>query len=327
MKRNRILILGRGRQANFFFNNVLKKFKDIQVFLEKDYILSKKNNYINLIKKLKINTVIVATSTRKHFKVISKLFHLKINIICEKPFTSNLDKAKKLYLKTKKFKRFFLVNYQFRLEKYILLLKKNIDNNKFGRIRKIRISWHTSFWNKKNRFYNFKSTKLYGGILKEYGSHVIDYLIWIFGNNITIKNVVRKIKYHDRLDRYNVLRRVTGEDSIKIDLIINNIFCTIDLSRVSNKNFHTIEVIGDLGRYKSVHTYPFYLKNLKIEEKVGKKSKYHKFRSCIPTRELSNRLYFMNYFKNFKNDNSINNLANFYNGFQVHKIINLINKF
>ena len=327
LKKNRILILGRGRQANYFLYNILKKFKKIEFFLEKDFTLSKNNNYKNLIKKLKINTVIVANSTRKHFKIISKLFFFKINIICEKPFTSNLKHAKKLYLMSKNFKRFFFVNYQFRFEKFIILLKKNIDKNKYGEIKKIKIFWHTSFWKKNDRLHNFKSTKLHGGVLKEYGSHVIDYLTWIFGNDIEIKNVVKKIKFHKRLDANNVLREVTGEDSIKIDLLINKIICTIDLSRASNQNCHKVEVLGGLGRYRSAHVYPFLLKNLKIEEKIGNKIKYLNYRSAVSTRELSNKLYFINYFNNIENSNSINNLANFYNGFQVHRIINLINKF
>ena len=120
--KKKILVYGRGLQANFYINRIIEKNKyDIENI--KTY---KKFNF----NKKKIYAAIIASSTQSQYLILSKLIPLNIKILCEKPFTNSLSKTKKIKKLLNKSKSEIFINYQYRFEKNIekfkaLIKKKN----------------------------------------------------------------------------------------------------------------------------------------------------------------------------------------------------------
>jgi predicted dehydrogenase len=151
-KKINIIILGEGRQAKFY-KKILCKKKYINLINNKN----KKYTFKESIKE-KIDLAIVANATPYHFKSLNFLLSKDVNILCEKPFCSNYEQAYKIYKNSKKYKKLFYLNYQFRFESHIQFIKKLIISKKLGKIRSVKIDWITNQKKGDDRLYSFKNS-------------------------------------------------------------------------------------------------------------------------------------------------------------------------
>ena len=179
-----VVIIGRGVQSKFYHYKILKSFKNIKLFYYKNYKIKKFLDLLKFLKKNKIKYIIISEPTNFHYPLLKKLVNGQFNILCEKPFCHSYTAAKKILEKSNKYNKNFYINYQYRFEPGIVLLKNLIKKNKLGEIFSVKIDWITSGWNNIKRYSRFKFLKNVGGIKKEYCSHIFDYLIWLFNNDI-----------------------------------------------------------------------------------------------------------------------------------------------
>ena len=319
MKR-KILLYGRGLQANFYIDRIIEKKK-----FDVENIKTYKNIKLNKEKK-NIYAAVVASSTKNQYLILSKLIPLNIKILCEKPFTDSLFKTKKIRELLNKSKSKIYINYQYRFEKNIEKFKALIKKKKLGKIKSINVKWYTSGWNNKNRTFNFKCTKKYGGVLREYGSHVIDYFFWLiddinFSKKIDLKidKLKSHVKYKFRKNYQGNLKKVDGEDTIFLKLKINSIKFNVHISRVSTLNKHVINIIGSKAKCTSIHYGPFRQCDMKIKIQ-NEKLKVIKFNQNFDTRVKSTKRLF-NYFCNERNKD----IATINDAIKVNTIINKCN--
>ncbi len=313
--KKKILVYGRGLQANFYINRIIEKNKfDIENI--KTY---KKFNF----DKKKIYAAIIAASTQNQYLILSKLIPLNIKILCEKPFTNSLSKTKKIKKLLNKSKSEIFINYQYRFEKNIEKFKALIKKKKLGKIKSINVKWYTSGWRKKNRPYNFKCTRKYGGVLREYGSHVIDYFFWLTDDlnspkkiDFRINKLKSNIKFKFRKNHQGIRKRVDGEDMIFLKVNINSTILNLHISRVSTLNKHVISIIGHKAKCSSFHHYPFRQSDMKIKIQ-NKKTKIIKFDQNFETRVKSTKKLFNNFCEE-KNTN----IATINDAIKVNTIIN-----
>jgi predicted dehydrogenase len=312
-----VVILGKGRQAEFY-KKIVGKNKRLKILNYK-----KKNYIIENISKKKVDLFIVAEPTFCHFKILNHLLSNNSNILCEKPFCSNYEQAKKIFQKSKKYKKIFSLAYQFRYESYIEFIKKIIDNNHLGKIRSVKVDWTTSHKAYYDRVHSFKNTKKYGGIFKEFACHVFDYCRFFFGKDLFLKNyfAVNNTKYIR--DKNNKLKKCDGYDYCEV-LLKNNLDINfyIKINNFGIKSFHKIYIEGDEGFCSVVQNYPFRQKDIKITYKVKnlKKIHYKNFYSLKDSRVLSTNNLLEKIILNILRKQK-NLLPTFKDGLYIHKII------
>ena len=113
-------------------------------------------------------------------------------------------------------------------------------------------------WLEKNRPYNFKCTRKFE-VLREYGSHVIDYF-WLTDDLNSPKKIdfqINKLKSNIKFKFRKIIKvseRVDGEDMIFLKLNINSTILNLYISRVSTLNKHVISIVGHKAKCSSFIT-------------------------------------------------------------------------
>jgi len=206
-KKIKIGIIGLGRVTNHYYNLFSKnKIKNAEIvsLCDKDLSTSKfykKNFFVDCFKDYRnpefyknVDLILILTPSGSHFKICEFFLKKKINILCEKPLTMTPKKSLKLYKLSKKNKAMCGVIFQNRFNPSIQLVKKYIDQNKFGKLVNISISL---LWCRYQDYYNdgwHGTWKNDGGVLNQQLIHHLDIMRWIFGpikkvNCITTKRL------------------------------------------------------------------------------------------------------------------------------------------
>lgn len=127
--------------------NIPYSFTSIEKFLES---------------KISTDVLSVCTPTKKHFKNIKEVLNINPKLIfCEKPITNCVNLSNEIVKLCENKNIKLLVNFSRRWDPFINKFKDNIKKNKFGNLDKIFV-------------------KTNNGILN-YGSHLFDLLLYLFG--------------------------------------------------------------------------------------------------------------------------------------------------
>ena len=203
---NKVGIIGSGNSAKNFIRalNKSSRFKLCEIG-SRNLISSKK---ISKIYKKKINIksidevinsketdlVIVCLPGFIQPKIIKKLILKKKNIICEKPFSINYSEVKKLEKIMKNQNKIFLINFCYNFFGPFKVILNQIEKDALE-LEKLNISWNIFSKYPKDKKHWKNNDKLTGGVLYNYGSHILNLL---FPNKkeieIKIKNI--NIPFH-----------------------------------------------------------------------------------------------------------------------------------
>ncbi len=130
-----------------------------------------------MIEKEKPEIVSICSPTEYHLEHFTYLSSQPIKaIFAEKPLSNNIDQSRKIVELTKEM--IVAVNYFRRWNLHFQILKEEIQDGKYGKVKKI-ISHHTK------------------GI-KNNGSHILDFINWFFGP-IELERVIKKYEMIDDL--------------------------------------------------------------------------------------------------------------------------------
>ena len=217
----------------------------------------------------KLDIISICTNVNSHFKVLKKLIDKKIKIIfCEKPFVENLTQAKKIIKLSKENETLISINHRRRWEEsYNKLKKEIIFNKRIGKIQSI--------------------TAYYSGGISNTGSHLIDLMIYLFGNIKEVSAFSRSRKKDPELNCFINFK--------------NNIEC--NLIPINNKKLMIFDLIifGTNGKVEiknNGHEFIYYKKD---ENKIYSGSKIYKKKQIIKYNKLSNQFF-----------NAISNLVSVY---------------
>jgi len=204
-----LAIIGCGRIFNKHFSSINKN-KNFKLIAICDTDIEKLDNFNiknvkkylyvkEMLKKEKIDMVSILTPSGYHLKNFTEVSKYVKNILIEKPLTTSLNDAYKIFSLSKKNNNNVFVVMQNRFNKPILKLKELIANKRLGKIfmSSVRVRWHRD-----EKYYNlakWRGTKKYdGGILFNQAAHHIDMLSWLNGpvkkifslkNNLVVKNI------------------------------------------------------------------------------------------------------------------------------------------
>lgn len=311
---NRVLIFGynsAGQKHLLPIKKILPASK-IKVFVRK--VKDSKNDYITKLNEIKIfrpQLSIVANPSSQRLNICRFLIKNKSNILIEKPLSSNLSDAKKIFNLSKKNRNIIRIGYNLRQLSSLQYIKNIIKKKKLGKINFIRaeVGKYLPDWRNVNYRRSVSSSKkLGGGVLNEL-SHEIDYLQWIFGGFYSVFCDIQK--------RSNL--KINVEDIANIILFLKNgtpINLSLDFCRRDNKR--ALYISGEKNSLKWDG-----IKN-QINFFNPKKNKWSKIllkkENILSTylKQIKNIVGIIN-----KNDlNKKNVISNVKSAFQVTKIIN-----
>jgi len=270
----RIGLIGAGAIAQEAYLPVLEKFShahlnaivdtntDILGYLSTKYHLG----YIgdDLTQSLKyVDAVIVAVPNSHHFSIAKIFLENGKHVLCEKPLAITSEDCKQLISIAKKNNRKLAVAHVRRFYQAAKKTKNIIDSQYLGPIKSFEFDEGTIFnWPTTSGFY-FDKKLAGGGVLIDIGVHVLDLLLWWFGNGL------RKVDYRD-----DNLGGVEAVADINIQLS-NNIEGFIKLSRLSIlKNKYKIYFENGFIEWDPLYSKHFYSHN--YAKKTKKMSKIAK---------------------------------------------------
>jgi len=234
MKKN-ILIIGCGYWGTIVINCIknLKKFKEIYICDEdpKKIIIIKKR-FGNFVKNIKlkdisnnknIKFIYLATPPSKNLKLIKKILPLNRNILLEKPGFSKLNEFKIVRKELKKTKSKLRFGYIYLYHNYIKLLKKLINQKRFGKIKYIKFQRQ-----------NFGPIRNDVNSFADLATHDLSILKFLLRKKIKLKDYTK----HD------VLRYKSG-DIVYANFIVNKIPVDINVSWLNPEKIRKIIIISN----------------------------------------------------------------------------------
>jgi UDP-N-acetyl-2-amino-2-deoxyglucuronate dehydrogenase len=169
--------------------------------------LIKFNDYDELINaklnnKIDIDLIVLATPSGLHPMQTKIAANSGINVCTEKPMALNLADAQEMVKVCKEANVKLFVIKQNRLNPTLQILKKKVEENKFGNIGIVDIN---VFWQRPQSYYDqdeWRGTKaLDGGALLNQASHYVDLIEWIigplYGLYANISTISRNIEVED----------------------------------------------------------------------------------------------------------------------------------
>ncbi len=126
--KKKVGLIGRGNWGSL----IKSKLSDLA---DLKFVSGKNENYLDLIKKNKVDWIFIVTPNSTHYQIVKKCLGQKLNVFCEKPLTIKFDKAKKLFEIAKKNKVKLYVSdiYSFKKKR----VSKIFLNNKIKRSKNI----------------------------------------------------------------------------------------------------------------------------------------------------------------------------------------------
>ncbi len=241
-----ILIIGYGVVGKYYLKYLIKDKRVNKIFVINDIELPKNKNFsqikfdLNDIKNRKIKHAIICTPSNLHYKFSKILSSNNINILIEKPFVLKIKHAKELISISNKNKDLKCwVAFQNRCNLAIQGVKKFIEQKKIGNIFLTDCSM---IWSRSKKYYNVSWRGRYksdGGVLANQSIHLLDAIIYLFGN----------IKKFNGLIKFNK-KKLEAEDLISLNFEHqNNIISSFKATTRADSNYRSsIDVVGEKGR-------------------------------------------------------------------------------
>jgi predicted dehydrogenase len=217
-----------------------------------------------------IALVVIASPPLTHEGYAIAALEAGKNIYCEKPVGLNANSTERILQASKETKLISTVGYQFRFDPMIQWLKDRIDSGEIGKISRVKIRWETSGASKAASTSWRNQLNLGGGVLRDFGSHVFDYLSFI--------GLVNSSWIFDELEGFGRVRSNTSSQDIQ-DINFSCMFGSIELHCVISRTRsqpigHDIRIFGSNAEVHVSHKPPFGIKDLKLE--IVTKSEPHK---------------------------------------------------
>jgi predicted dehydrogenase len=198
-----------------------------------------------------IDVVSISTPPFLHYDMAKITLENDKHILLEKPLNLNANETRKLYQLAQKKGKIAIADFEFRFIPAWQLLKEYLVQEYVGDIRLIKIDWLVASRANPDRPWNWYSVKEKGGgVLGAIGSHVFDYINWLFGEVDTICAYL-SCGIAQRPDplSHNELKPVTADDTCLITLELKNgTPVQINLSSVTYQGRgHWLEIYGEKG--------------------------------------------------------------------------------
>ncbi len=185
--------------------SALNKYKHLNV--------KKYTNVNKMLSHENIDLITILTPSGYHYKNFIEVHKKVKNILIEKPLTTNLVDAKKIYSTAKKFQNEVFVVMQNRFNKPIIALKKILDEKKIG---KVFLTSARVRWARDEKYYDlaeWRGTKKNdGGVLFNQAAHHVDMLTYLNGSIKRVRSIKKNL----------IIKNIDHEDTIVASIEYRN---------------------------------------------------------------------------------------------------------
>lgn len=239
-----VVIVGLGNIGKVYFKLLKKENKINQIYLidEKEDKSKGIHNFnsFNDAKISNLNYAFICSPSHLHFKHAKYFLEKKIPVLIEKPFVLKIDDAKELIKISKDNKTKCYTAYQNRFNKSLQQLKKIYSSKK--KLKDIFFIDMKLFWKRDKKYYKdgwHGKYKYDGGVMVNQSIHMLDALIYIFG----------EIEEFSVFSGFNK-KKLEAEDLISIQFRLKNgIIANFAATTRSNFNYQvSIDVLSENSR-------------------------------------------------------------------------------
>lgn len=198
-----------------------------------------------------VDVVSISTPPFLHYQMATLALEHGKHILLEKPLNLDAYETRDLYRLAQKKGLIAMADFEFRFIPAWQLLAEYLQQDYVGNIRLIKIDWLVTSRANPDRPWNWYSLKDQGGgALGAIGSHVFDYISWLFGEITSISGYLgcAITQRPDPLDN-DQLKIVTADDtSLIMAELYNGTPIQITLSSVTYQGRgHWVEIYGEKG--------------------------------------------------------------------------------
>ena len=198
-----------------------------------------------------VDGVSISTPPFLHYEMAKAVLAARKHLLLEKPMTMNGSQIRELYHFARSQGVVATADFEFRFVPAWQLLAEYLEGGYVGKKRLIKIDWLVTSRANPERPWNWYSRKdMGGGALGAVGSHVFDYISWLFG---PIKRLCSSlncaIPQRPDPEAGGELKPVDGEDNILLLLeLADGTPISLTMSSVTYEGRgHWVEVYGDKG--------------------------------------------------------------------------------
>lgn len=173
--------------------NVLKKLVDSSVGLYKDYK--------EMISKEDLDLVYITAPTGLHTRIAKDCVDNKINFFVEKPLGLSVSDCSELLDAVKRTPVINMVGYMKRFNDTFKKGKEIIESGILGELIYLNAYMYVSQLFSKGKGWRYKTKSSGGGVLVTFASHLVDTLLWFFGD-ISLVNGNIKSYYSEDVEDF-----------------------------------------------------------------------------------------------------------------------------
>jgi predicted dehydrogenase len=171
------------------------------------------DDYRAMLREVELDAISIATPGGLHHEMVLAAAEAGLHILCEKPFATSVQQATEMLAAVRKAGVGHAVNHEFRMTPARQVFRRMVAEGYVGTPFDIRAVQDMGMLLNPGRTWSWWSDRRqYGGVLQAMTSHLIDFLLWTFGDVACVSGRLDTfIRY--RPDAEGRSREVTSDDA------------------------------------------------------------------------------------------------------------------
>ena len=208
-----------------------------------------------IIESPSVELVVIATPPSDHEKYAIEALENGKSIFCEKPGGLNVEATRKISKAISASGGHATIGYQFRYDPLIKWLSRIVAEGSLGRMQRVDVLWETSGATKTPVTSWRNNLELGGGVLRDFASHIFDYMRIIDPLNFGAYSEVKR-----NYTNHNIKRNPSPINFQEIDFTTQ--FGSAEFHCKVSRNVtvplgHKITIQGEHGVAEAIHKFPF----------------------------------------------------------------------
>jgi predicted dehydrogenase len=206
------------------------------------------DDYRAMLREVDLDVVSIAVPGGLHHEIALAAAEAGRHILCEKPFATSLVQARDMLAAVRKYGVGHAVNHQFRMLPARQAFRRMVDEGALGSPFDVRALQDMGMLlNPARRWSWWSDRNQYGGMLQAMTSHLIDFLLWMFGDVAHLSGRLDTF-IRTRLAEDGSQREVTSDDeNTAMVQFVSGASGLICVSGVSRAQRSILEAHGSAG--------------------------------------------------------------------------------
>jgi predicted dehydrogenase len=197
------------------------------------------SSYEKMLEEKRVDAVIISTPSFSHVPIALRAIAHDVDVFIEKPLSHTLVSAKDLHAAAKQRQIISMVGYCLRYIPTFAKAREMVQNGAIGKVVRVEADMFISDVLAPQHGWRYDPQKSGGGVVMDFGVHMIDLLYWFFGRPETVSATTKKL----------FSERVEDEATISFSFA-NALEAHMQTSWSSaehRKSYSKMKIIGDAG--------------------------------------------------------------------------------